>query len=875
MRFIKLVSIRDKLVLIILTVAAVVILLNFLFAMLLWVQAQKSAMVAELRVQARLVSEHCQAPLFFEDYTSLEENMQILTLTPNVTDAYIFGSAGQRLAQYYAPGIQPQPFSPEETIPGTFSGKYFVVRESIRAEGRLIGDIYIRATTEPLDRAIRNFALFLSALLGISLLIAISLAGPLQATISRPLLYLTDILKRVSASGDYSIRINRESGDEIGLLYNGFNQLLDRIQQNQRLRDEAEQAIRQSEIKYRSLFDSASDAIFFHDLEGHFFDVNQAACDRLGYSKEELMKMRHQQIDPPEFVREVPNRIEEAMQNSQVIFESVHLAKDGTRIPVEISSRYILYQGVPTIISYARDITERKRIETAFRESEEKYRHLIHHSGDAIYLLFNNRFEVINQKFTSIFGLTIEDVNKPGFNFINLVAEESRELVLERSQRVESGQQVELKYEFTAINSSGQNIEVEATVTHVAYKGGTATQGILRDITERKRLEDQLRQAQKMEAVGQLAGGIAHDFNNLLTIINGYSDLMLSWKPETRLAGPLEQIKTAGRRATRLTAQLLAFSRKQIIQPKIINLNQIIAEHMKMLGRLLGEDIEIATLLKANLANVKADPGQIEQIIMNITINARDAMPYGGKMTIETDQAAFDENYVRQHLGAEPGRFVMLAISDTGVGMDEAVRARIFEPFFTTKGRDRGTGLGLATVYGIVKQNHGFIYVYSEPDHGTTFKVYLPLIDENSQAEHKSDKDSARFFGHETILLVEDEPGVREVTRTTLTDFGYTIHTAANGEEALRLYNHNSEQFDLLLTDVIMPLMGGKELAERLKADHPDLKIIFFSGYTDNSIVHHGVLQEGVSFIQKPFAMDDLALKIREVLDGHQPSKTI
>jgi len=863
MSLLKSVSLRTKLLIIILSVAGVVILLNFFFAMILWIQSQRAAMEAELHVQARLVSEHCQAPLFFEDYSSLEENIQILTLTPNVTDAYIFGAEGQRLASFKKEGEELPPFSAEQVN----SSEFFIVREVIWADGRLVGEIFIRASTDPLWRAIRNFALFLSALLGISMLIAVSLAGRLQASVSRPLLSLEAVLRKVSASGDYSTRITRESDDEVGLLYDGFNDLLERVEQGRRLRDQAEQTIRESELKYRSLFNSASDAIFFYDLEGNFFDVNEVACERLGYTRQELMEIGPARIDRPDYGRLVPDRIRTIIEKGRLIFESVHLAKDGTEIPVEISARYIRHQGVPAIFSYARDITERKQIEAAFRASEEKYRHLIHHSGDAIYLLFNNRFEVINEKFAEMFGLSLEDVNKPGFDFIDLVAPDSRDLIMDRRRRLEAGEKLEPKYEFTALNPDGQTIQVEATVTYVEYRDGIATQGILRDITQRKQLEDQLRQAQKMEAVGQLAGGIAHDFNNLLTIINGYSDLMLSWKPEARFSGPIEQIKTAGRRATRLTAQLLAFSRKQIIQPKIINLNQIITEHMKMLGRLLGEDIEIATLLKADLANIKADPGQIEQIIMNITINARDAMPYGGKMTIETDQAYFDENYVRNHLGAESGHYVLLAISDTGVGMEESVRSRIFEPFFTTKGRDRGTGLGLATVYGIVKQNGGFIYVYSEPNRGTSFKVYLPLIDENAQTDLKGEKDKTRFFGHETILLVEDEPGVREVTRTTLTDFGYTITTASNGEEALRLYNHNSAQIDLLLTDVIMPLMGGRELAERLKADHPNLKVIFFSGYTDNSIVHHGVLEEGVSFIQKPFAMDDLALKIREVLD--------
>jgi len=518
-------------------------------------------------------------------------------------------------------------------------------------------------------------------------------------------------------------------------------------------------------------------------------------------------------------------------------------------------------------VSLALENFERRQAEQALRESEEKYRHLIQHSGDAIYLLYNRCFELINEKFQEMFGLTLEDVNKPDFDFIHLVAPKSRPLVEERIKRLAAREKLEPKYEFTALNARGEEIEVEASVTYVKYKDGIATQGIIRDITERKRLEEQLRQAQKMEAVGKLAGGVAHDFNNILTVINGYCDLLLLSELSEKVRTSIEQIQKAGQRAARLTSQLLAFSRKQIINPKILNLNDLILDQNKLLERLLGEDIEIDLHLFPGFGKVKVDPGQMEQVIMNIVVNARDAMPFGGKLTIETAIVKFDADYIKTHAEAKAGDYVMLAISDTGVGMDEATCSRIFEPFFTTKGREKGTGLGLATVYGIVKQNQGFIYVYSEPHKGTTFKIYLPQVKETTKRTKATPLDQSELRGSETILLVEDDAAVREITCSTLRDYGYKLLTAENGKEALQIFQKKRGNIQLLLTDVIMPVMGGKELAEKLLKKNPNLKVLYFSGYTDNAIAHHGVLEDGVEFIQKPYTHTELARRIREILD--------
>jgi len=393
--------------------------------------------------------------------------------------------------------------------------------------------------------------------------------------------------------------------------------------------------------------------------------------------------------------------------------------------------------------------------------------------------------------------------------------------------------------------------------------------GIAQDITARKRLEEQLVVSQKMEAVGLLAGGVAHDFNNLLGVIMGYSDLLLDGFPSDDLrCHQLQQIKKAGLRATSLTRQLLAFSRKQIFQPRILDLNALVTDFNKMLLRMVGEDIELVCNLKPSLGQIKADPGQIEQVIMNLVVNSRDAMPTGGKLIIETANVDLDETYCRAHPAVQPGLYAMVAVSDTGVGMDANTQARIFEPFFTTKELGKGTGLGLATVYGVVKQSGGYVWVYSELGKGTTFKIYFPRIDEPVQAVAAMDQGKPELSRRsETILLVEDAESLQELTRVLLKNNGYTVLVAENGAEAIELAEHEDRPIHLLLTDVVMPGMSGREVANYLTAKRPDMRVIYMSGYTNDVIAHHGVLDSGISFIEKPFSQETLMRKLREVLD--------
>jgi hypothetical protein len=413
----------------------------------------------------------------------------------------------------------------------------------------------------------------------------------------------------------------------------------------------------------------------------------------------------------------------------------------------------------------------------------------------------------------------------------------------------------------------GSEVPVEVSLSYVEVDEGTFAIAFVSDISQRKRLEEQLLHAQKMEAVGRLAGGVAHDFNNMLTVISGYNRMILDeLSTMDPLRGYAEEILKAADRAAALTNQLLAFSRRQIMQPRVINVNAVLIQTQKMLQRLIGEDIELILDLGVDIRNIKADPGHVEQAIVNLAVNARDAMPMGGHLRIETADVVLDETYARTHMGVKPGEFTMIAVSDDGHGMDAETRRHIFEPFFTTKEKGKGTGLGLATVYGIVKQTGGDIWVYSEPGQGTTFKLYFPRVFEPVSDSAGSDPSATRQSGGETVLVVEDEQAVRDLTVRILQQLGYTILTASSGGEALEISQTHAGHIDLLLTDVVMPQMSGRQLADHLRESRPKTKVLFLSGYTENTVVHHGVLDAGVDFLPKPFSRENLSKKLREVL---------
>ncbi|MBI5420115.1 MAG: PAS domain S-box protein [Deltaproteobacteria bacterium] len=520
------------------------------------------------------------------------------------------------------------------------------------------------------------------------------------------------------------------------------------------------------------------------------------------------------------------------------------------------------------------DITARKRAEAEAREAGETFRGLIQASPLAIFGLdLSGNVTFWSQAAERVYGWSEQEVlHRP----LLIVPEDKREefrglLEINRQGMSISGMEVRRRRKDASL------IDISVWTSPLRDdKGNVVSIMVLSaDITKRKQMEDalrqseeQLRHSQKMEAVGRLAGGVAHDFNNLLTAIRGYSDLLLGrLDGNSSMRKDVEEIQRAGERAASLTRQLLAFSRKQMLQPKVLDLNAVVANMDNMLRRLIGEDVDLVTVLTPALWKVQVDPGQIEQVLMNLVVNARDAMPKGGKVTIETANVRLAEIYAQKHQTVQPGPYVMVAVSDTGGGMDEVTKNRLFEPFFTTKEKGKGTGLGLSTVYGIVKQSGGHIWVYSEIGRGSMFKVYFPRAIGMAVETASVEAQGPLQNGQETVLLVEDENVVRELVRDILQENGYTVLAASDGAEALQVWGSYPEQVHLMITDVVMPKMGGRELAESLEKQQAGLKVLYMSGYTDESIVHHGVLDSGIPFLQKPFTPDALLRKVREVLD--------
>jgi PAS domain S-box-containing protein len=522
------------------------------------------------------------------------------------------------------------------------------------------------------------------------------------------------------------------------------------------------------------------------------------------------------------------------------------------------------------LTAYLRDVTPRKQEEGALRAAEERFRLLVEGTRDYAIILLGpdghvtswtpgaermdgyEAREILGRHYACFFPTEDVRAGKP---------EKCLRAARARGQ---------LEYQGWRVRKDGSRFWADVLLTALDDGAGRlrAFSEVTRDASERKHLEQRVTQAQKMEAIGRLAGGVAHDFNNLLTAILGYSELALdSLHAGDPLRELLEEVRKAGHRAADLTRQLLAFSRQQTLAPRVLDLGALVADMEKMLRRLIGEDVQLVTALAPGLGLVKADPSQIEQVLMNLAVNARDAMPWGGKLVIETANVQLDEAYAAAHAEVRPGRYVLLAVSDTGEGMDEETRHHIFEPFFTTKESGKGTGLGLATVYGILRQSGGSVSVYSEPGRGTTFKVYLPRVEEAGPAPPARPGIADLPLGNETLLLVEDEDAVRALARTVLQTAGYHVLEARQGSEALALGEQHAGRIDLLVTDVVMPQMSGRDLADRLAALQPDFRVLYLSGYPVNAIAQHGVLEPGTAFLQKPFTPGQLARKVREVLD--------
>ena len=748
-------SIRQKLQTIVMaTSAAALVVASVVFA-LFDRSTFLRAKTQDLSAAARMVGSNSTAALSFGDARSAGEILSALQAKQNVTHACIYNKDGKVFASYSRDATDNDFSPPPVQIQSTaIVGENMVLFQLITLNGKSIGTIFIEADLLDLHARLTRFLEIDLLVLLASLAVAFLLSSRLQRVISGPIRELADTALSVSSRENYSIRATKRGEDEIGLLFDQFNSMLDRIQQ------------RDTELQ-----------------EAH---------------------------------NELENRVVERTSYLNALIANSPLAilvlDSGKKVQLCNPAFEILFQ-----------CTQQEII------------------GKAVVELFPNEKALAE---ASVDSGTISNRTP-----VSLTARRKRK--------------------------DGSYVDVELHLVPLTVQGRVlGSLGIYQDVTQRGVLEKQLRMAQKMEAVGRLSGGIAHDFNNLLGVILGYIQVikrnLISGNSEYEYA---EEIEKASQRAVALTRQLLAFSRQQVLEPVVLNLNTLVADMQKMLPRLIGEDIDLNLILDPALGRVKADPGQLEQVVMNLAVNARDAMPDGGKLTIQTADAEIDAAFAREHPGSVPGKYVMLAVTDIGTGMDPETQAQIFEPFYTTKGRDKGTGLGLATVYGVVKQSNGYITVDSEKGKGSTFTIYLPRIEQNVPAPSKTSPEPLKVGGSETILLVEDAEPLRRLAQLFLKENGYRVVAAADGSEAQHIAAEISGPIDLLLTDVVMPGINGRVLAERLAPGHPAMKVLYMSGYTDSFIAGHGVLEPGTHLLRKPFTEEVLIRKVREVLDGNSEKK--
>jgi PAS domain S-box-containing protein len=742
-------SIRQKLQTIVMATSAAALLVASMVFTLYDRSTFLRAKMQDLSVAAKMVGSNSTAALSFGDAKSAGEILSALQAKQNVINACIYTKNGKVFASYSRDGGQSD-FSPlPAQIQSTaIVNDHMVLFQPITLNGNSIGTIFMEADLSDLSERLTRFLEIDLLVLLVSLGVAFLLSTRLHRVISDPIRELADTALSVSSRENYSIRATKQGDDEIGLLFDQFNSMLDRIQQ----RDTALQ-------------------------EAH---------------------------------KELEDRVAERTSYLNALIENSPLAI------------------------------------------------LVLDSGRKVQLFnpaFENLFQCIYQ----------EDIGKP---VADLFPNEKTLPEASAASGAASGK-TRVSLITRRKRNDGSYVDVEIHLVPLTVKGRVlGSLGIYQDVTERRVLEKQLQMAQKMEAVGRLSGGIAHDFNNLLGVILGYIQVI----KRTLVTGDslfeyAEEIEKASRRAVSLTRQLLAFSRQQVLEPVVLILNTLVADMEKMLPRLIGEDIDLKLILDPALGQVKADPGQLEQVLMNLAVNARDAMPDGGKLTIQTANAEIDEAFVREHPGAVAGKYVTLTVTDTGTGMDSETQAQIFEPFFTTKGRDKGTGLGLATVYGVVKQSNGYITVESEKGKGSLFTIYLPRVETHVIAPAKSSPEPLNTRGSETILLVEDAEPLRRLAALFLKENGYHVVTAKDGSDAQQVAAQISGPIDLLLTDVVMPGINGRVLAERLAPDHPGMKILYMSGYTDSFIAGHGVLEPGVHMLRKPLTEEVLLRKVRELLD--------
>ncbi|NPU85713.1 MAG: PAS domain S-box protein [Syntrophaceae bacterium] len=690
------------------------------------------------------------------------------------------------------------------------------------------------------------------------------------------------------APSNYGLRIIKPDGtlvhvdiNVIEVVYRGEKAFLGYLRDITE-KKRADERLRESEDRYRRLVQFAPAGIYQVDFQSRrFIDVNDVMCHYTGYTREEFLA-----LDPLQIIAE--DSLELFLKRAADIMAGIPISdkveykvrgKNGREFWVLLHNSFFHEGGKPVVSTViVHDITERRQAEQALRDSEERYRTLVETSPDSI-LLYSLTGEILTAsgQTAAMYGASsTAQFMKEVRTVFDLLTDEGREKAAANfSRTLAKGHSEKNEYRIRLRDGSQIDAEINSSLVRDASGEPQAFISVVRDITDRKRAEEerdrlqmQLLQAQKMESVGRLAGGVAHDFNNILAAIMGYAEMsLLLATPGTKVHQNLQEILKAAGRSADLTGQLLAFARRQVTSPKVLNLNDTVGGMLKMLRRLIGEDIDLAWIPGHDLWSVKIDASQVDQMLANLLVNARDAISGAGRVTIETRNVEVDEGFIARHGEFSPGDYVLLSVSDTGCGIDRETLEHVFEPFFTTKEVGKGTGLGLAMVFGIVRQNEGFIHAYSEPRQGTTFRIYLPRVASARPEQSQPGEAVIPRRGEETILLAEDDEAVLTLTRSVLEALGYRVITAGSPDRAIQVVGESEETIHLLLTDVVMPGMNGRDLAERLVSLRPGLKCLFMSGYPADVIAHHGILEEGIHFVQKPFSIQALSEAVRRVLD--------
>ncbi len=809
---------------------------------------------------------------FYEYYDAgIKNNIYSEMKNNEVIGVYLFG-LGEKVPQYGYIRLENKIIeSCEMDVP-----KWGLKRsEKIVHEGEILGEVHVIMTTKHMENQLKELIISdIFQIIIIDFFIAVLMIFVLKIKFIRPITRLTQNTLEIK-NGNLDQPLNIQGKDEIGILAKSFMHMRDSIKEKiVKLNDEIEDRIKAEEalLHFKSAVEASSDAIGMSTPEGRHWYQNKMFEDLFGQTGEDLSATLYsnESVGRDVFrsiIKGVPWTGEVEMNG-----------KDGNKILILLRAYAVKdNEGIISgLVGVYTDITEHKKAEEDLRRSEQRFRELAELLPQTVFELdLDGRLTFLNRYAYKVFGYDREDF-RDGLNGVDLIIPIEREKIRATLKSMLQNSVASMYEPYTALRKNRTTFPVVIYISVIRDdKGPAGYRGIIVDIAEqvklkeeKSRLEEQYYHAQKMEAVGRLAGGVAHDLNNMLSPILGYSELLyIDFNQDDPRRKSADGIRQAGLRARDLVRQLLTFGRKQTIEIKAVDLNRVILNFEKLLQRTIREDIDIKVTLSPSIPAIMADVGQVEQLIMNLAVNAQDAMPGGGYLTIETAETIFDEADMMDHHGIHTGSYVQLTISDNGMGMDEDTRERIFEPFFTTKGKDKGTGLGLSTVYGIVKQHGGHIWVYSEPDQGTIFKIYLPVTKREVVTVDKEVEDLSDLRGNETILVVEDDQMVRDMTQAILINQGYTVLTASSGKEALRILDAHTDPLHLLLTDVILPEMNGRELFEHAAGKCPGLIVLYMSGYADNVLAPHGILEEGLNFIQKPFSVQALALKLRETLD--------